>query len=189
MEEPDMTSPSVVVILASVIALAPRSAAAQAAAPPLAQLVERGEKVVVVDDDGQEIEGRIESITSTILALRVQGRPVDVAIDRVVRVDRPRDGLGNGALIGMGTTVSLSMIGIIAAQNSCHHGHYACAPPPAWVVLWAAGSSAALGAGIGVAIDAMIHSERAIYRRGGVRAAISPTIVRGVRGASVSVSW
>ena len=48
---------------------------------------------------------------------------------------------------------------------------------------------AAIGAGIGVAIDALIHSERAIYRRGAVRSSISPTLARGVRGWSVSVSW
>lgn len=185
-----MTPPSAVVILVVALALAPLSAAAQDAGPGLDRLVRPGEKVLVVDDEGQEIEGRVESISSSVLGLRVDGRSVGLSIERVVRVDRPRDGLGNGALIGMGTTVSLSMIALIAAQTSCDGGRYGCAsPPPVWVVLWAAGSSAALGAGIGVAIDALIHSERAIYRRGAVRTSISPTIARGVRGASVSVSW
>ena len=184
-----MTTPMRVVILAFV-ALAPAAAAAQGTPAPLEQLVKRGEKVVVVDDAGREIEGRIEAVSSEVLGLRVHGQPVDLAVDRVVRVDRPRDGLGNGALIGMGTAVSLSMIALVGAQTSCDGARYGCAaPPPAWVVLWAAGSSAALGAGIGVAIDALIHSERAIYRRGSVRAAVAPTIARGVRGASVSVSW
>lgn len=177
-------------VLACAVTLTPLSAAAQDQSPRLDQLVTRGEKIVVVDDEGREIEGRVESISSAILGLRVNGQPVELAIDRVVRADRPRDGLGNGALIGMGTTVSLSMIGLIAAHASCNDSRYGCASaPPAWVVLWAMGSSAAIGAGIGVAIDAMIHSERAIYRRGGARASISPTIASGVRGASVSIRW
>ena len=184
-----MTSSTRIVILA-LVALAPITAAAQGTPAPLEQLVKRGETVVVVDDTGREIEGRIESVSSEVLALRVHGHPVDLAIGRVVRVDRPRDGLGNGALIGMGTAVSLSMVALIGAQNSCDGGRYGCAsPPPPWVVLWAAGSSAALGAGIGVGIDALIHRERAIYRRGSLRAAVAPTIARGVRGASVSVTW
>ncbi|HET7217656.1 MAG TPA: hypothetical protein VFJ02_06390 [Vicinamibacterales bacterium] len=185
-----MTPPRPTAVLALVLALAPRFAAAQDAAPRIDQLVKRGEKVVVMDEDGQEIEGRIESISASTVALRVDGAPVDMPFDRIVRIDRPRDGLGNGALIGMGTTVSLSMIGLVAAQSSCEDRYYNCSSPPFWVVLWAAGSSAAIGAGIGVAIDALIHSERAIYRRGGgVRTTISPAIAHGVRGASVSVSW
>jgi len=178
-------------IVALVLVTAPSAAVAQDAGPPIAQLVKAGQKIVVVDDDGQEIEGRVDSVSSDSLALRSGGKPIALSLDRIVRIDRPRDGLGNGALIGMGTTVSLSMIGLAVNQSTCEgRYHRECSTPPFWVVLWAAGSSAALGAGIGVGIDAMIHGDRAIYRRGaGIRTAIAPTIARGVRGAAISVSW
>jgi hypothetical protein len=178
-------------IVTLALAVAPASAMAQVAGPPVAQLVKPGQKILVVDEDGREIEGRVDSVSSDALALRADGKPITLALDRIVRIDRPRDGLGNGALIGMGTTVSLSMIGLAVSQSTCESRyHTQCSSPPFWVVLWAAGSSAALGAGIGVGIDAMIHGDRAIYRRGpGVRTAIAPAIARGVRGAAISVSW
>jgi hypothetical protein len=60
---------------------------------------------------------------------------------------------------------------------------------PGWVWPWVVGTGAPRRRN-GVAIDAMIHRDPAIYRRGaGVQATIRPAVGRGVRGAVVSVSW
>jgi hypothetical protein len=47
-----------------------------------------------------------------------------------------------------------------------------------------------LGTAVGVGIDALIHRDREIYRRGGgALATVGPVLGRGLRGAVVSVTW
>jgi hypothetical protein len=173
------------------IALATLFAASTAGAQTAASIdraVRAGQKIVVVDDEGRELEGRVEDVSPSVLTLLVDRHPIDVPLDRIVKVDRPVDGLGNGALIGLATSAGITLVGMATAHNSCPRSTSTCSRPAAWVYLWAAGSSGAIGAAIGVGIDAMIRRDRGIYRRG-PQAAIAPAIGRGARGAVVSVRW
>ena len=55
-----------------------------------------GQKVSITDDQGQEFNGRIGTVAADGLRMLVEGKRVDVAYDRIVRIDRPHDGLANG---------------------------------------------------------------------------------------------
>jgi hypothetical protein len=174
------------------LVLAASSATAQTDTARIGQLLKNGQKITLVDDDGRELEGRVAEVSSSSLGLTTDDGRIDLSLDRIVRIDHPRDGLGNGALIGMGTLVGLSLISLAAHDHSCPaNARCPDTSPSALVVLWISGSMAAFGAGIGVAIDAMIHrKDAAIYKRGtAARATIGPAIGPGVRGAVVSVSW
>lgn len=178
---------------AGLMALLLVSAAGRAMAQerhPGLEALEARQPIVLVDEDGRELEGRVGKISGDSLQLLTGDGAVDLALDRIVRIDHPRDGLGNGALIGMTATVGLTLIAYVAGDFCDSQGRH-CSRPPAWAVLWASGSSAAIGAGIGVAIDAMItRRDRTIYRRGaGWRATVAPAIGPGVGGAVLSFSW
>ena len=48
----------------------------------------------------------------------------------------------------------------------------------------------AIGAGIGVGVDALMHRERVIYRRdAGRRTRVTPVVGPGIAGAMASISW
>jgi hypothetical protein len=173
-------------VLGVLIAASP--VAAQIGPDRIPELVKNGQKVVIVDDGGRVLKGRVDSLSATGLGLATKDRRIDLSLDRIVRIDHPHDGLGNGALIGAGISVAIGLLGVGIDDHQC-------GPPnncdtPAWVWPWAVASSAAVGAGIGVCIDAVIRKDPAIYRRGGgLTTSIRPAVGRGVRGAVVSVSW
>ena len=179
---------------ASLVALALLVSAVPSAAQPagsqIPQLVRTGQKILVVDDQGRSLDGKIANLNADSFELMVKGRPVNVEFDRVVRIDHPRDGLGNGALIGMGTFIGMGFISQLSLQSHCSSESY-CEGISFPVMLWITGSMAAFGAGIGVGIDALIHRKNSsIYRRGAT-ARVSPLLEpgTGVRGAAVSVRW
>jgi hypothetical protein len=164
---------------------------AQTEADAIRSCVKGGQKVSVTTDGGEVLEGRIDAITADGLSIRTAAASADVPFEQVVRIDRPHDGLGNGALIGLGTGAAL---GLIAAAADDDHGHcdnlYTCSDYGgggyAAVTLLGAG----LGTAVGVAVDALVHGKREIYRRtGGRHVTASPAFGRGVRGAVVSITW
>jgi hypothetical protein len=176
------------VTLMLLIAASP--AAAQTGPSRIAGLVKNGQKVSIIDDEGRELEGRIDGLSADSLGVVVNGRRTDLPFERIVRIDHPHDGLGNGALIGLASGAGIVFLGAVLDNRSCTGPNAHCPPPPAWFVFWAAGGMGAVGAGVGVGIDAIIHRDRAIYRRGtGARTTVAPAVGPGLRGAVVSVSW
>lgn len=180
----------VLLLTAFTVVVTAAPGAAQTAAP-IDRLVENGQKIVVVDDAGEKFTGRVRHASADVLGLLVDSKPIDIPVERVVRIDRPGDGLGNGALIGMTTSASMALLSMTLAHRSCSPSKYGCSSPEPWVYLWAVGASGALGAGIGVAIDALVRGgDREIYRRGvHLEASVAPTLRRGVRGAAMTISW
>src|SRR3954471_14724080 len=60
-----------------------------------------GEEVIVTQSpSGAELRGRLLELTPESLTILVDGRRMDVPIDRVLRIETMRDSLKNGALIG-----------------------------------------------------------------------------------------
>jgi hypothetical protein len=144
---------------------------------------------VVVDITGRELEGRVDSVTPNSIGLTVDSQTIELPVDDIVKIDHPRDGLGNGAWIGFG--VFAGMTAVTFAVNPVCRGIPDCERPTFPVMVWAVGMTGATGAGIGAAIDAFVGRDKPpIYRRGASpRASIAPAIGPGVRGGVVSVTW
>ena len=154
--------------------------------------VKDGQKVSVTDDGGQVFDGRISAMTADGLRIQTSKTTADVRFDRIVRIDRPNDGLANGALIGLGVGAA-SGLALMAAEDNrdCDPQEwFDCSDPTAGGYLAAALVGAGLGTAIGVGVDALIHRQREIYHRAGVaHATVAPALGRGVRGAVVTLTW
>jgi len=152
--------------------------------------VKPGQKVSIIDDRGQEVHGRIGEMTADALTVLDENKSTDVVYDRIVAIDRPNDSLANGALIGLGVGTALGLVAVSAFEDQeCAPGGVTCSPPSSG---YAGGALlfGGLGTAVGVGIDALIHRNRAIYRRGGGAITSAALLVgHGRRGAALSVTW
>jgi len=173
------------------VVLASSPVFAQSERDAIRRHVKDGQKVSIIDSQGNEINGKIRAITDDILTVRGHGTSTDVPYDQIIRIDRPHDSLTNGALIGLGTGAALAIFALaVEDHHDCAPGEIYCSEPTAGG--YAAGTLIAggLGTAVGVAIDALVHRERQIYRRGGqARVTITPALRDGRRGAVVLLSW
>jgi hypothetical protein len=100
------------VSLAVALLLASAAAASAGQRPPAAKA---GEQVIVTQSaSGQELRGRLVELSSTSLAILVDGQRVDVPIENVLRIDVRNDSLKNGAIIG--GAVMAGLTGIACAE-------------------------------------------------------------------------
>lgn len=160
---------------------------AQTEGPIVSALVKRGQTVDVIDDQGHETRGKIRTLSSTILTLDRNGTSTEIPFERIAQIARPTDGLANGALIGLGAGAAFGLLASTAGTDDCDYYFDTCGPR------WVVGSTlvfGGLGVAIGVGVDALIHRDRVIYRRGAARQTrVAPVLGRGVAGAVVSVNW
>lgn len=166
-------------------------ASAQTDAERIQARVTQGQNVSITDDQGRQVQGKIRALTADGLTLLVDGTTADVAYDRIVRIDRPNDGLANGALIGLGVGAGLGLAVIASEdQSDCLPATFFCSDTGTGGYVAGALLLGGLGTAVGVGIDALIHRDREIYRRGGgAVATIAPVLGHGVRGAVLSVTW
>ena len=151
-----------------------------------------GQKVSITDTQGREITGRIGTVTTATVSVLDHGKTMTVPYDEILRIDRPRDGLANGALIGLSVGAALALVSIAAEdQSDCPPGgFFPCGEPTTGYYVAGALVLGGLGTAVGIAIDALIHHNRQIYQRGAqVRTTISPAIGPASFGTSVSVLW
>ena len=170
--------------------------AAQTAGPSdadaIRQRVKEGQKVRVTDDRGREWQGRIEALAPDNLVLLTKDRlRRDVPYAAILRIDRPPDTLANGALIGFVSGAVYGLLAVIAEENAdCEPGgFFSCGDPTAAAYVVIPPVLGAVGAGIGVAIDALVRRDPTLFRRGDSRVMLAPSLGRGVRGLSLSVRW
>jgi len=115
-----------------------------------------GERIGVVQSDGNRVQGTFASFSDTAVSVRTD-QVMAVPKDSVVRVyRRPRIGRGLRTAIGAGAGLALGAVlnGTIGQylRNEAHD-----TSPAIWI-----GAGAALGAGIGAASGG---GERTVYRR------------------------
>jgi hypothetical protein len=118
-----------------------------------------GEEVIVTHaGSGVELRGRLVELSSTSLAILVDGQRREIPIDDVLRIDSRKDSLKNGTLIGLGIFAGLAVLTCpeIDSAGWCAYG----------IAL-----NAGMGAAIGAGIDAL-HKGR------------SPIYVKAARGGS-----
>ena len=161
-------------------------------ADAIRQRVKEGQKVRITDDQGREWQGRIEALTPDNLVLLTTDRQRrNVPYAAILRIDRPHDTLANGALIGFVSGAVYGLLAVLAEENAdCEPGaFFSCGDPTAAAYVVIPPVLGAVGAGIGVAIDALVRRDPTLFRRGDSRVMLSPLLGREVRGVSLSVRW
>jgi len=155
-------------------------AAAAGQAERVADIVQTGQRVLIVDDQGRRLEGRVELASAETIRVSTRAGGEDVANDRIVRIEKP-DGLKNGALIGLGVGLGFGVVGATLV-----HGEGAESGRVAAVVVANALAYTLLGTGI----DAVFNNRLTLYERGRrLQTRVAPVVGSGVRGAAVTVTW
>jgi len=182
-----------IAVLVGTLVTWPALAAAQEPVRDFTQLNTRlkpGDTVYVTDARGREVNGRITNLTSGSLALNAKGAPTLSANEVSTIQLRERDSLRRGALIGLGVGAVIG-IGLCVAANaedphSVRASEYA----------WCPAIPGAIGAGIGVGIDAITPGRKIlVYRAPGstgaaqARLSFAPFITRRARGVGVSFTF
>ena len=118
----------------------------------LGMLVKPGDKVEVLGADGTSTKGKIENFTPASLRLATNGKICDYAQRDAIEIkEKKGDSLLNGALIGAATGAGLGLAEWISSGGcDCTSGD----------VVGIVGLTAAMGAGIGIGIDALIIAIR-----------------------------
>ena len=163
------------------------SATAQTEADEIRRRVREGQKIVVVDEQGRELRGRIGELKPDALTLLVGRDRTDVSYDRILRIDRPRDGVSDGAIKGLTVGVVMGLVaGLAAAGDDSGFLDFDFSEVATIAVPVLGG----IGAGIGLGLDALIRREPNLYRRPiPTRISLSPVAGRTTRGVVISVSW
>jgi hypothetical protein len=154
--------------------------------------VKDGQRVVVIDDQGRELAGKIDRVGADSLRLLVRDQPTDVRLADIVRIDRPPDTLANGAGIGFGVGAVLGLTALaLEDARACDPGvWFDCSDPSIASYVLVPLVTGGLGTAIGVGIDALVRRDRTIYQRGRtVRTTVVPAIGHGMRGVVLAVSW
>ena len=141
-----------------------------------------GRKIAITDEHGEKVTGRFAGLASDRMTIGVgrETRELPLAqILRIEKVDDVKNGMWTGLAIGAGLFIC-EAIAASAAGFELNAGGYA-----------AIGAIyAGLGAGVGAGIDALVGSNKTIYRRGSTeRVTVAPTLRRGGAAVSVAVGW
>ena len=156
-------------------------------ADAIRQRVKKGQRVRITDDQGREWQGRIEALAADNLALLTKDRQArDVPYAAIVRIDRPRDTVANGAKTGFVSGAAFGLFVVVAVAID-DRGFCCGVPAAAYVLLPAAYGGA--GAGIGIAIDALVRRDPTLFRRGDSRVTLAPSLGPGIRGLRLSMRW
>jgi hypothetical protein len=174
-------------VLTVLAILAPRFVGAQETAPPD---VRTGQTVRAVMNDGARLVGTVRTISSSMLEIQVNERPISIALDTVDRIHN-RDSLLNGAIIG---AVPVAIFFALAENINESLSQCLFAPDPcSYDSAKATLKGLAIGAGIGGAIGALIDAmrERVVFRSRPKRSAVSlsPAISLDSAGLSVHLRW
>jgi hypothetical protein len=173
---------------ALVLLITAATAAAQGIARSFEQLqvlVKPGDEVTVRDAQGVETRGRITSLTDSALALARDGTTSTFGEAEVATIRQTRgDSLKNGALWGAGITMGLAGAGLASVCGTDLDQTDGCGA----ILLVAIPVYGAMGAGIGVGLDALIRGPHVIFERPrSARLGLAPIAGAGRRGVRLAV--
>ena len=183
-----MTSAAALGFALTVISAAPARAQEAQAVDSFTQLqviVKLGDTITITDSTGRKTQGSILALSSSTLVLLTEGRRRELPEHEVAAISqRGPDSLKNGALWGLGAGAASGFVlsGLASAAASIWDG------PDAGVsaghVLTGTVLIAGIGTGIGMAVDALIKTDRLIYSRSSasVTVGIAPFIASGRKG-------
>jgi hypothetical protein len=145
-----------------------------------------GDTIYVTDAQGRERSGKILELSAASLILDDGRRSTVAASEARVIMDRDRDSLKHGALIGfaVGSAAGIALAALICSEEQCQSGG----------VVLSVGLYGAMGAGIGAGIDALIPGrKRVVYRAAGDTGArrlmIAPIVTPRSKGVALSISF
>lgn len=161
--------------------LLPAAARAQGTPAPPLRMPE--EVIVTQSTSGQELRGYLVELSPTTLAMLVEGKRVDVPIDRVLRIEGRNDPVKNGAVIGAVVTGVWAAIGCSVVYADGDGGGNRAA-----VCITGGLVYTGVGALIGAGIDALHKGRTTIYSKpASVALAVAPK-GKGAR-AQLKLSW
>jgi hypothetical protein len=117
----------------------------------LQDAVKTGDTVVVTVQDGTKLEGRLTDVTASSMGVQVKGTRHAISGDRVTRVQRKRNGVWLGAVIGAAAGVPFAVFLRQTWDGGTNEG---AAIFPIFV-----------GLGAGIAVDALLVRPRTVYER------------------------
>ena len=169
-------------VVFSVVTSSPSFAQSQDARRDLATVLVPGSTVWITDSGGRQEKSQIVSLSDGVVTVTAAGNTRSLPAADVARVETRRsDSLINGALIGAGAAVAsgLFLCTLTETWENCSDD------------VGPMLSIGAIGAGAGVAIDALIRRRVIVYEapRGVVRLLVAPVVARGERGVQVSVRF
>ena len=129
------------------------TAVAQDARVTLERKTRPGDRLTIDLRGEDTIEGRLLTAGADILTIESAGGPMAIPYSDVDRVRRRRNGVVLGGLIGLATGVTFGVPVRIIVNAESGDGDRALL------------TLAAVGLGVGLAIDAMVSLNRTIYRR------------------------
>lgn len=175
---------SALVLVASLAV--PAIARAQDAAETFDQLrfvLAPGAEIHVLEADGRSVKGKFDAISGHSLIVTVRGTQVLLDQDTVIRIEECHDdSVANGARNGFYVGAGFGLLGGVAILME--------GGSPAYLPIVTA-VYGGIGAGIGVAIDALIRTPRTVYDVHARHAslAVAPVVGRTRKGVAVSVGF
>jgi hypothetical protein len=167
--------------LAMLVLFSATAASAQTAGtarPDLGNLLTPGMTVWITDSSGQEQRARIVGVSGDAVTTSVEGLSRRLTANDIRRVEvRQSDSLWNGALIGAGAAIASGLFLCTRTEpwENCRDD----VGPMLRI--------GAIGAGVGIGIDALIRGRRTIY--GGASVRVTPVLGRKVRALQLSVHF
>jgi hypothetical protein len=171
--------------------IAPGVARAQAQEPvhsfgQLRQRVAVGQTVIVTDVQGRQVHGTVSELFASAVALDVHGTRTEFHEADVERIGR-RDSRWNGTLWGLGAAAVLGAWFDRGLVDEYGREDIGVGESVAFIA-----GTAAVGAGIGFAVDALIKGQRLLYSRSASstrsRSVVMPVWVGHRAGIFVSVA-
>lgn len=168
-------------VLFSVLSGSPASAQAGAGQPELARTLTPGTTAWITDVSGREQRSRVVGLSAGVLTLESDGVVRSLQMTDVTRVRvRHFDSVLNGALIGAGAAVALglTMCRLTEPWRNCRDD----VGPMLRI--------GAIGAGIGIGVDALFRGRRTVYDAdGSARLEVTPVFGRGTGALRVSLAF
>jgi hypothetical protein len=176
--------------------LLPASAHAQSSDATASTLaLKRGEKVIVTRGTTHEtLRGRVVRIADDGLVLADGPTRHTVPLGDLERVERPKDRIWNGALIGYGVGFVTGAAMVLSDPCRPQPGAFInlCFNSPDFALFYGGLITGPIGMAVGAIGDAIVRRPRVVFDRGSgshVEIAVAATVVRGGGALRVAIAF
>ena len=177
--------------IALVLIAGPTSAFGQEVFDPGDSDLRIGEKVRVLIDGacttapcpGELVKGKLADLSPTSIVVQDGPMRRELPVSRVSFVERPRDRIWNGVLIGFATGFAIGFVGVMS--DGCDRGEWCIFSGPSFAAAFGL-LTGGIGAGVGAITDAAMSNRRVVFARSPAK---SSPIAASSRSISVSVRF